>query len=846
MKLALKWLYRIVLIIVALILILATYLYFTLDLEKIKTEISELVNDKTGLHLHMNGDVNWKVYPVLGLGLQDVSLKDQADKEQLLGAQNLALGVEFLPLLANQVNLQSIVLNELQINYQKNADGSSNFDPLINAGKSDQNSEAAEQQEQGEASNKKPPEIKFKDVLITDSQIEFKDNAANSHFSIGIEKLLARSFALKKPFNLELIGSVSDNKKLNADINSKQTITVDTENKKYLIESLIFDGLIEGPLKKPLALNTKIDAIELIQQASGIKAEINNTKITADVDGIMANTIPVNAELDFLTLKQSSENIIVDISNILTNLKVPDIAKNKQLPVQLKSSKLTYNKAQDSVTLAENSKLQVDDLSAVFDLAVSNLTGSSDLNGKIDIDPINLKSFLAQFTEQPIQTTDNSALSHFDAAFALSGNKSNIQIKQLDMQLDDTTLTGGLSFQPSNKATWFDLNIDAINADRYLPPKQASSDEKQTADTATANSNGLYSDKPVLPIDKLNTLLARGDIKIGTLQIKEETFKDINCALNATDGIVRLKNCGLIALDGKINTNITINTQQATPTMQIKSSVEQLKMQDIISLVIKRKPMTGMLFSDANLQLTGNSVNDWISQLNGDLNINLNNGLLRGLNFKEVLANNLGAELTTLIELGLANKGISIPKRFDEDTAFSNIKLPAKVRNGNLIFDTMNIDLDGGDSLTGKGQFNLANLDFDYQLNALLPSLLADSLPKLKDTQWPIRCNGNLLQPAIDWCGLNTAQTDKIITAIAKREAQAQILEGLNDKLGLGLGETKDLEQAAKEKVEERIQEQTDKIQEQVQDKIKDKIGDELGDQIGDELGNKVKDLFKF
>ena len=59
------------------------------------------------------------------------------------------------------------------------------------------------------------------------------------------------------------------------------------------------------------------------------------------------------------------------------------------------------------------------------------------------------------------------------------------------LQLDDTTAKGMLGVADfAAKALRFDLNVDRINADRYLPPPAEKPAEKDAAEAADADSGG--------------------------------------------------------------------------------------------------------------------------------------------------------------------------------------------------------------------------------------------------------------------------------------------------------------------------------------------------------------------
>jgi AsmA protein len=67
---------RIVLILFALLVLalggIATFL-LTLDPERYRDEITQLVRDRTGLHVRLDGPITWSIWPSISLGVDDAA-----------------------------------------------------------------------------------------------------------------------------------------------------------------------------------------------------------------------------------------------------------------------------------------------------------------------------------------------------------------------------------------------------------------------------------------------------------------------------------------------------------------------------------------------------------------------------------------------------------------------------------------------------------------------------------------------------------------------------------------------------------------------------------------------------
>ncbi|WP_159564690.1 outer membrane assembly protein AsmA [Budvicia diplopodorum] len=68
------------------------------------------VEDKTGYQLKIDGDLRWHAWPQLSILAGQVTLTAPGAKTPILGAENMRLDVELLPLLSHQLSVKNVVL----------------------------------------------------------------------------------------------------------------------------------------------------------------------------------------------------------------------------------------------------------------------------------------------------------------------------------------------------------------------------------------------------------------------------------------------------------------------------------------------------------------------------------------------------------------------------------------------------------------------------------------------------------------------------------------------------------------------------------------------------------------
>lgn len=772
---ALKWLFRIFFLFLVLIAALVFYLVVIFDLDELKPEIENIVFKNVGLNLHLDGDIDWQLYPTLGFAAKNVTVNDYDDKQLLVKADKAAFSVAFMPLLKKQIQANTLYFNGLQLNYHVDAKGKSGFDKSFNAvEKQVVTDESATKQvkdaEVIEGSSESIFVSSYPDIKVFNSGVSYKDAKSGSVYELNIDTLRTQPVSLSKPFNIVAGFVVKDNQGL--DIAADIVSDVDISNKDNVIKFLNIDTTLQTSLFAP--------------NANG-----------ADNASVKKEAIDINA------------------------------------------SALVFDQANDHLTLRDVivSALGVD-VSA--EVKVSALSNTPQFEGAVNVQEFDLRGLLSTMG-QTVETADSMVLGATSFKADLVGSEKYIQLKNIKATLDDTAITGGFKTQLSKKSSahWFDISFDSINLDSYLPPRsetQVSSQSKQAE----------YSDDTILPIELLRSLLLQGRLKGSSMQLLEQKYTDIACDVRAAKGSVHLKGCGMNALDGRVNADISIDAYSDVPKVKISTDASKLSVGGIVELITNSSPLQGILNTDINIVLTGNTVESWLDSANGKVNVNIIDALLEGLNLRNVIANNIGEEVTQLIELGLAQKNWNIPSSLDKDTVFKDISAPVRLEDGVILVDNIKANLKSGDALSGNGKFDLLTQEFDYRLKLKTPNLTDEK--HLKNIDWPIRCNGVLSGNPTSWCHLDKQGVKDIVTNLAKEKAEGRLRDLAAEKLGIQLDKDKSLADAAKaeaqKRAQEKISEEKRKAEEKVQQELKKKLGDAAGEEVTKQLGNVLDGLF--
>jgi AsmA protein len=341
---------------------------------------------------------------------------------------------------------------------------------------------------------------------------------------------------------------------------------------------------------------------------------------------------------------------------------------------------------------------------------------------------------------------------------------------ELGTRFDDSKIALKLNvakFAPL--ALGFELDIDQLNVDKYLPPAANKPAQKSAAD-----------DK--LDFSALKGHDVHGSIRIGALQASKLKFNKLNATLKLAGGRLDVAPISLNLYEGSATGNLMLNANGNQ--LALKQNLSGVS----ISPLLKDLADKDMLEGRGNLALDvasrGESVAAMKKALAGTASLSLKDGAIKGINLAQALRDIKG-------KLGSKQDSTQQAKA-GEKTDFSELSASLKIANGvahneDLAMKSPFLRLSGaGDIDIGGGQMN-------YLAKA---SVVANSagqggqgLEHLKGLTVPVRVSGPF-------------------------EALAYKLE-----LGSLVGD------AAKAKVEEKSAEIKAKAQDQVKDKLKGLFG---------------------
>lgn len=398
-----------------------------------------------------------------------------------------------------------------------------------------------------------------------------------------------------------------------------------------------------------------------------------------------------------------------------------------------------------------------------------NLLDDLSLVGGIEIEEFDPRELMAVF-DTAIETADPGVLNRASASAEFYFNSEAIGMREMALGLDDSMLTGSAGVRGDRVE--FDLTVDAIDIDRYLPPP-AEGDEDLPDDTGSV-------DEIDLPIDPLRNFAANGNLALNEARFLGMTFTDANFALAAGNGRMTLTPTGTL-YGGSIDGQIGIEVQGDAARLALRATLANVDMAGVGRDYLKVDTLVGTGNVNLDLAAVGAKVGTIKRGLDGRASVEITDGALLDIDiWQEIME--LRARLTG---------PDAPPAPSPVQTTFDRIAVGGPVEDAIMTTDEFTASLPFA-ALSGTGTLDLLTTALDLRASAGLvdgPTLQQD--PVLADYAGgmiPLRITGTLDAPRVlpDVQALLSQAVQRAVEEEvdeAVDEARDEVEERLRDRL---------------------------------------------------------------
>ena len=688
------------------------YIVLTFNPNDYKAQIIQAVKDDTQRNLHLDGNIKLSFFPNIGASLGNISLSEFNNQKEFVSIESARVSLALLPLLRQQVIVDEVVVSGLKATLVKHKDGSTNIDDLLGKDGSSQ----TQVPQKGDASS--PIKFDIDSVLVEKVNFSYLDETSGAEYAIKDLTLKTGRIANGVPSKIYLsVGLQANQPELDMVIQFETILTFDLNKSKYQLQDM--------------ALQANGVALDFSELNIAAKGDVNADTM---VQGFSVNNFELN------TILRGT------FGNVVANLSLPELKSNKQsFAASMLNLDVDIEQSEQAFKVNLNSPLSGDIKTQQFNLSdlrvAVNATGdklpnksvNSEMKGRVQLDNL-----------------QESLQANFAGGLLQSQIKAKVGVKGF-----------------ANPAIKFDVALDQLDADLYLPK----SDSKSTAST---------SQQPEQPLDltALKTLNLEGSLRIDSLKAANVKVAKLRVGVKVRNGQVNISPLSANLYQGSTAGKITVNanTSSFTINQQLKGIDVEPLLKDAAELELELAEGKGNILLDLSTQ--GATVSALKKALNGNVSVNLTNGAIKGINLTKLV------EGVQNLSKDTRSQTLGVDK--SEKTEFSEFKANFRVKNG----VAHNDDLAMKSTvlrLTGNGDIDVGNDSMDYNANVILAKT-----PQGRTATLPVIVSGpfDALKFKVNYGALFVdAAKQKIkakkeeVTAKVKADAKAKV----QDKLKSGL-----------------------------------------------------------
>jgi AsmA protein len=265
----------------------------------------------------------------------------------------------------------------------------------------------------------------------------------------------------------------------------------------------------------------------------------------------------------------------------------------------------------------------------------------------------------------PVATSDPEALTKVALKATLKGSPDRVSLSQGALDLDESKLNFSLNAKDFSKPDiTFDLNLDKINVDRYLPPsspKGAAKEEKGKAAPAASKKTDYA---------PLRKIVVNGTARIGMLTAMGAKVEDVNVKVNGKNGIFHVDPLTAKVYQGGVSAKSALDVRQDVPKTTVDFQTKGVQAGPLLRDVLKKDFLEGTANADASLQMEGDDPELIKKTLDGKGQFLFTDGAVKGIDLA-------GMARDAKAMVGLAKEGGQKSK-----TDFSELNAPFTITKG--------------------------------------------------------------------------------------------------------------------------------------------------------------------
>lgn len=334
--------------------------------------------------------------------------------------------------------------------------------------------------------------------------------------------------------------------------------------------------------------------------------------------------------------------------------------------------------------------------------SVENLLAAPVANVSLEVAEFSPRKLAAEIGQSLPATADAKVLERLAFKAGVKADAKAVSVSDGLLVLDDSKLNFTLHAKEFSKPNLtFDLKLDQIDLDRYLPPKAA----KGQTDPAPS--------KPAEPAPRktdykpLRQLVMDGNVSVGKLTANNAKLEDVSLKISAKDGVLSLDPLTMKLYQGSAAGKTVVNVKGDNPMTDVQLNLGRVQVHPLLKDVAGKDFLEGTASAQIVLTMTGEDPARIKQTLDGKGSLLFSDGAIIGVDLAG-MARNVKAALGGEVKSG--------PK---PRTDFAEFLVPFTIENG--VFHTAETSLKSPLlRLLAAGKADLVKETLDFRVDSKL------------------------------------------------------------------------------------------------------------------------------
>ena len=378
---------------------------------------------------------------------------------------------------------------------------------------------------------------------------------------------------------------------------------------------------------------------------------------------------------------------------------------------------------------------------------------------------------------------DPQALNKVSMKATVKGDQTIVALSSGVLELDDSKLAFSAKVREFAKPdVTFNLAMDKINVDRYLPPPGKENGEKEKSEE-TAKTTPPAPVKKNPDYDPLRKLRVNGHMKIDELTVRNARMRNIDVTITGDKGVFVVKPVHVNLYDGSVMAECTVSVVSNVPKATVDVNSHGIQVNPLLNDVMKKDILEGTALSRFDITAQGDDFNGIKRSLNGTGHIVFSDGAIKGFD--------LAAMVRNVKEAFTGAKTREKPR-----TDFTEFRVPFTITNG--VLNTRDTSLKSPFiRVVATGKADLADESLDFRIEPKVVGTLKGQGDEIERSgiMIPVKVTGTFSAPRF--------APDLEALLRQRIEQEVRIPSELKDTLKKGMdlkeGDTKPLEEGVRD-----------------------------------------------